>query len=178
MSASGGYQVGNFPSGWNEWNDKYRDTMRAYWKGDGGLIGDFARRFMGSSDLYEASGRKPHASINFVTAHDGFTLHDLVSYNASTTRPTARTIATATTTTAPGTAASKAPTDDPAIIALRERQKRNLIVSLLLSQGVPMLLAGDEIGHTQHGNNNAYCQDNEISWINWQLGKPSDAAAL
>jgi isoamylase len=171
---AGGYQVGNFPSGWNEWNDKYRDTMRAYWKGDGGLIGDFAQRFMGSSDLYEASGRKPHASINFITAHDGFTLHDLVSYNAKHNEANGEENRDGNDNNLSWNCGVEGPSDDPAVNALRARQMRNLLVSLLLSQGVPMLLAGDEIGHTQHGNNNAYCQDNEISWINWQLGKEEE----
>jgi isoamylase len=172
---SGGYQVGNFPSGWNEWNDKYRDTMRGYWKGDGGLIGDFAQRFMGSSDLYEASGRKPHASVNFVTAHDGFTLHDLVSYNQKHNEANGEDNRDGNDNNLSWNCGVEGPSEDPAINTLRERQKRNLIVSLFLSQGVPMLLAGDEIGHSQQGNNNAYCQDDEISWINWQL-KPNDVA--
>ena len=171
---AGGYQVGNFPAGWNEWNDKYRDTMRAYWKGDGGLIGDFAQRFMGSSDLYEASGRKPHASINFITAHDGFTLHDLVSYNQKHNEANGEDNRDGNDNNLAWNCGVEGPSDDPAVNALRERQKRNLMVSLLLSQGVPMLLAGDEIGHTQNGNNNAYCQDNEISWINWDLGKKEE----
>ena len=171
---AGGYQVGNFPAGWNEWNDKYRDTMRAYWKGDGGLIGDFAQRFMGSSDLYEASGRKPHASINFITAHDGFTLHDLVSYNQKHNEANGEDNRDGNDNNLAWNCGVEGPSDDPAVNALRERQKRNLMVSLLLSQGVPMLLAGDEIGHTQNGNNNAYCQDNEISWINWELGKKEE----
>ncbi len=167
---SGGYQVGNFPPGWNEWNDKYRDSMRAYWKGDGGLIGEFARRFTGSADLYEASGRKPHASINFITAHDGFTLEDLVSYNEKHNEANGEDNRDG---------AQREPLLElrrrgrrptmPAIRALRARQKRNLMATLLLSQGVPMLLGGDELGHTQRGNNNAYCQDNEISWLDWEL---------
>ena len=170
----GGYQVGNFPAGWAEWNDQYRDTVRAYWKGDGGLIGEFARRLTGSRDLYGRSGRRPHASINFVTAHDGFTLHDLVTLQRQAQRGQRRGQPRRhTTTTCRGTAASRAPTDDPAIRALRERQKRNFLATLLLSQGVPMLLAGDEIGRTQGGNNNAYCQDNEISWVDWNLDDAS-----
>jgi glycogen operon protein len=168
---AGGYQVGNFPAGWNEWNDKYRDTMRAYWKGDGGLIGDFAQRFMGSSDLYEASGRKPHASVNFITAHDGFTLHDLVSYNSKHNEANGEENRDGNDNNLSWNCGVEGPSDDSAVNALRARQKRNLAVSLLLSQGVPMLLAGDEIGHSQNGNNNAYCQDNEISWLNWELGK-------
>jgi glycogen operon protein len=171
---AGGYQVGNFPSGWNEWNDKYRDTMRGYWKGDGGLIGDFARRFMGSSDLYEASGRKPHASINFITAHDGFTLDDLVSYNHKHNEANGEENRDGHDSNRSWNCGVEGPSEDAAVNALRQRQKRNLIVSLFLSQGVPMLLAGDEIGRSQRGNNNAYCQDNEISWVNWQL-RPDEA---
>jgi isoamylase len=166
---SGGYQVGNFPPGWNEWNDKYRDTMRSYWKGDGGLIGDFARRFTGSSDLYEASGRKPHASINFVTAHDGFTLQDLVSFNEKHNEDNGEENRDGNNDNRSWNCGVDGPTDDPAILKLRIRQKRNLIATLLLSQGVPMVLAGDELGRTQVGNNNAYCQDNGISWVNWEL---------
>jgi isoamylase len=171
---AGGYQVGNFPPGWNEWNDKYRDTLRAYWKGDGGLIGDFARRFMGSSDLYEASGRKPHASVNFITAHDGFTLHDLVSYNGKHNEANGEENRDGNDNNLSWNCGVEGPSDDAVVNALRERQKRNLVVSLLLSQGVPMLLAGDELGHTQNGNNNAYCQDNEISWLNWELGQKEE----
>jgi glycogen operon protein len=166
---AGGYQVGNFPPGWNEWNDKYRDSMRAYWKGDGGLIGEFARRFSGSADLYEASGRRPHASINFVTAHDGFTLADLVSYNGKHNEANGEENRDGTDNNRSWNCGTEGATDDPAVRALRTRQKRNLVATLLLSQGVPMLLGGDELGHTQGGNNNAYCQDNEISWLDWGL---------
>jgi isoamylase len=166
---SGGYQVGNFPGGWMEWNDKYRDTMRAYWKGDGGLIGDFARRFTGSADLYEASGRKPHASVNFITAHDGFTLQDLVSYNDKHNEANGEDNRDGNDNNRSWNCGVEGPTDDPVINALRTRQKRNLIATLLLSQGLPMILAGDELSHTQLGNNNAYAQDNEISWLNWDL---------
>jgi len=164
---AGGYQVGNFPPGWNEWNDKYRDTMRAFWKGDGGLIGEFARRFTGSADLYEASGRKPHASINFVTAHDGFTLQDLVSYDAKHNEANGEENRDGHDNNLSWNCGVEGPTDNSLINVLRSRQKRNLIASLLLSQGVPMLLAGDEFSHSQRGNNNAYCQDNEVSWIDW-----------
>ena len=143
--------------------------MRAYWKGDGGLIGEFAQRFTGSADLYEASGRKPHASINFVTAHDGFTLSDLVSYNSKHNEDNGEDNRDGSDNNRSWNWGVEGPTDDPQIIELRERQKRNLIATLLLSQGVPMLLAGDEIGRTQGGNNNPYCQDNEISWVNWEL---------
>jgi isoamylase len=165
----GGYQVGNFPPGWAEWNDKYRDTMRAYWKGDGGLIGEFARRLTGSSDLYGRSGRLPHASINFVTAHDGFTLHDLVSYNDKHNEANLEDNRDGNNHNLSWNCGVEGPTEDPAINALRGRQKRNLLATLLLSQGVPMLLAGDEIGRTQGGNNNAYCQDNATSWLDWSL---------
>ncbi len=162
-----GYQVGNFPPGWAEWNDRYRDGMRAYWKGDGGLIGEFARRLTGSSDLYGRSGKKPHASINFVTAHDGFTLHDLVSYNDKHNEANGEDNRDGHDHNRSWNCGAEGPTDDPQVNALRERQKRNFIATLLLSQGVPMLVAGDEMGRTQQGNNNAYCQDNEISWLDW-----------
>jgi isoamylase len=166
---SGGYQVGNFPPGWNEWNDKYRDSMRAYWKGDGGLIGEFARRFTGSSDLYEASGRKPHASINFITAHDGFTLEDLVSYNGKHNEANGEDNRDGANENRSWNCGVEGPTQDEPVRALRAQQKRNFIATLLLSQGVPMVLGGDELGHTQLGNNNAYCQDNGLSWIDWEL---------
>jgi isoamylase len=165
----GGYQVGNFPTGWAEWNDKYRDTMRAYWKGDGGVIGDFARRLTGSSDLYGSSGRLPHASINFVTAHDGFSLHDLVSYNEKHNEANGEDNRDGSDKNLSWNCGVEGPSDDPAILALRARQARNFLATLLLSQGVPMLLAGDEIGRTQQGNNNAYCQDNPMSWVDWNL---------
>ena len=165
----GGYQVGNFPVGWAEWNDRYRDTMRAYWKGDGGLIGDFARRLTGSSDLYEHSGRKPYASVNFITAHDGFTLHDLVSHNGKHNEANGEDNRDGTDNNNAWNCGEEGPTQKTSINALRARQKRNMIATLLFSQGVPMLLAGDELGRTQQGNNNAYCQDNELSWVNWEL---------
>jgi len=163
----GGYQVGNFPVGWREWNDQYRDVMRAYWKGDGGLIGDFARRLTGSSDIYAHSGRAPSATVNFVTAHDGFTLHDLVSYNDKHNEANGEDNRDGHNKNLAWNCGVEGETDDPAIIALREKQKRNLLGTLLLSQGVPMLQAGDETGRTQRGNNNAYCQDNPISWLDW-----------
>ena len=172
----GGYQVGNFPPGWAEWNDKYRDTMRAYWKGDGGLIGEFAKRLTGSSDLYNRSSRRPYASFNFITAHDGFTLHDLVSYNDKHNEANGEDNRDGNNNNLSWNCGAEGPTDDAQINALRSRQKRNLFATLLLSQGVPMLLAGDEIGHTQNGNNNAYCQDNETSWLDWNLD--ADARAL
>jgi isoamylase len=165
----GGYQVGNFPPGWAEWNDKYRDTMRAYWKGDGGLIGEFSRRLTGSSDLYGRHGRLPHASINFITAHDGFTLHDLVSYNEKHNEANLEENRDGNNNNLSWNCGVEGPTDDPAVNALRARQKRNMLATLLLSQGVPMLVAGDEIGRTQHGNNNAYCQDSALSWLDWEL---------
>jgi isoamylase len=165
----GGYQVGNFPAGWTEWNDKYRDTMRAYWKGDGGRIGEFAQRLTGSSDLYEGSGRRPHASINFITAHDGFTLHDLVSYNEKHNEANLESNRDGSDNNLAWNCGVEGETDDSAIHALRERQQCNLLASLLLSQGVPMLVAGDELDRSQGGNNNAYCQDNEISWIDWDV---------
>jgi isoamylase len=167
----GGYQVGKFPVGWAEWNDRYRDAVRSYWKGDGGLIGELAYRITGSSDLYERSGRRPYASVNFVTAHDGFTLRDLVSYNEKHNDANGEENRDGTNNNRSWNCGVEGDTDDPGIIALRLQQSRNFIASLLLSQGVPMLLAGDEIGHSQRGNNNAYCQDNEISWLNWELQK-------
>jgi glycogen operon protein len=171
----GGYQVGNFPAGWGEWNDRYRDTMRAYWKGDGGLIGDFARRLTGSSDLYEHSGRKPYASVNFITAHDGFTLHDLVTYNDKHNEANGDENRDGTDNNNSWNCGVEGETTDAKINALRTRQKRNLLATLFFSQGVPMLLAGDELGRTQKGSNNAYCQDNEISWVDWNLS-PADQA--
>jgi len=165
----GGYQVGNFPPGWAEWNDKYRDTMRGYWKGDDGLIGEFARRLTGSSDLYGRSGRSPRASINFITAHDGFTLADLVAYNGKHNEANLEENRDGVDHNLSWNCGAEGPTDDPAVTALRGRQRRNLLATLLLSQGVPMLLGGDEIGRTQQGNNNAYCQDNAVSWIDWNL---------
>jgi glycogen operon protein len=166
---AGGYQVGNFPAGWAEWNDKYRDSMRAYWKGDGGLIGEFARRFTGSSDLYGRSGRRPYASINYIASHDGFTLEDLVSYNDKHNEANLEDNADGHNHNLSWNCGVEGPADDPAVQALRQRQKRNLLATLLLSQGIPMLLAGDEMGRTQLGNNNAYCQDNEVSWLNWDV---------
>jgi len=173
----GGYQVGNFPIGWTEWNGRYRDAVRAYWKGEGGVIGELAYRLTGSSDLYEAGGRRPHASINFVTAHDGFTLQDLVSYNEKHNEANCEDGRDGEDNNLSWNCGAEGPTDDPAINALRAQQKRNLLATLLLSQGVPMLLAGDELGRTQSGNNNAYCQDNELSWVNWEL-RPEDRELL
>jgi len=163
----GGYQVGEFPVGWAEWNDRYRDAVRSYWKGDGGQIGELAYRITGSSDLYAHSGRKPYASINFVTAHDGFTLHDLVSYNQKHNEANGEENRDGTDNNRSWNCGVEGPTDDAQVNPLRARQKRNFLATLLLSQGVPMLLAGDPVGRTQQGNNNAYCQDNEISWVDW-----------
>ncbi len=165
----GGYQVGNFPVGWAEWNGKYRDTIRRYVKGDGGQMAELAYRLTGSSDLYSMSGRRPFASINFVTAHDGFTLHDLVSYNDKHNTTNGENNQDGTNDNDSWNCGVEGPTNDPAILELRERQKRNFLTLLFLSQGVPMLCGGDEIGRTQKGNNNAYCQDNEISWFDWNL---------
>jgi glycogen operon protein len=165
----GGYQVGNFPPGWTEWNGKYRDNVRKFWKGDGGMASEFATRLCGSSDLYERSGRRPYASINFITCHDGFTLKDLVSYNEKHNEANKEGNKDGANNNDSWNCGVEGPTDDPNVIALRARQKRNFVSTLMLSLGVPMLLAGDEINHTQKGNNNTYCQDNELSWLNWDL---------
>jgi glycogen operon protein len=167
----GGYQVGNFPAGWAEWNGRYRDTIRRYWKGDGGQVADLAYRLTGSSDLYESGGRRPSASVNFVTAHDGFTLLDLVSFNDKHNEANGEENRDGTSDNLSWNCGAEGPTDDPAVTALRERMLRNFLVTLFLSQGVPMLVAGDEIGRSQQGNNNAYCQDNEISWVSWALSR-------
>ncbi|MCP9468906.1 MAG: glycogen debranching protein GlgX [Nitrospira sp.] len=164
----GGYQVGNFPPGWAEWNGKYRDTVRDYWRGADSTLAEFASRFTGSSDLYEASGRRPTASINFVTAHDGFTLRDLVSYNEKHNEANGEDNRDGESHNRSWNCGAEGPTDDPTVNALRARQQRNFLATLLLSQGVPMLLGGDEIGRSQGGNNNGYCQDNEISWFDWE----------
>jgi glycogen operon protein len=167
----GGYQVGNFPVLWGEWNAEYRDTVRGFWKGDGGLVGTLAYRLTGSSDLYQEGGRRPHASINFITAHDGFTLRDLVSYNEKHNLANGEDDRDGHNHNLSWNCGAEGETNDPAVLALRARQQRNFLATLILSQGVPMLLAGDEIGRTQQGNNNAYCQDNAISWVNWQLDR-------
>ncbi|HEY8548432.1 MAG TPA: glycogen debranching protein GlgX [Vicinamibacterales bacterium] len=164
----GGYQVGNFPPQWSEWNGKYRDTVRDFWRGQDQTLAEFAYRFTGSSDLYESSGRRPLASINFVTAHDGFTLRDLVSYNERHNEANGEDNRDGESHNRSWNMGVEGDTDDPAILAARRTQQRNFLATLFLSQGVPMLLAGDEIGRTQRGNNNAYCQDNEISWIDWE----------
>ena len=165
----GGYQVGNFPTKWTEWNGKYRDSMRQFWRGDTGTVSELATRLSGSNDLYAHSGRQPYASINFITAHDGFTLEDLVSYNDKHNEANGEENRDGTDNNRSWNCGAEGPTDDAEIRALRIKQKRNLIATLLLSQGVPMILAGDELGHTQQGNNNAYCQDNELSWLDWSL---------
>jgi isoamylase len=163
----GGYQVGNFPALWTEWNGQYRDTVRDFWRGEPGTLPDFASRLSGSSDLYEASGRRPVASVNFVTCHDGFTLEDLVSYNGKHNEANCEGGADGSDDNRAWNCGAEGPTSDPAVNRLRTRQKRNFLATLFCSQGVPMLLAGDEIGRTQHGNNNGYCQDNEVSWVDW-----------
>jgi glycogen operon protein len=165
---AGGYQVGNFPVRWCEWNGKYRDTVRDYWRGEGGTLGEFASRFTGSADLYENDGRRPYASVNFVTAHDGFTLRDLVSYNEKHNEANGEDNRDGESHNRSWNCGAEGPTKDPAVHQLRARQQRNFLTTLLLSQGIPMLLGGDEIGRTQGGNNNAYCQDNEISWFDWE----------
>jgi glycogen operon protein len=164
----GGYQVGNFPVGWTEWNGKYRDCVRAYWKGDDSQIGELAARLTGSSDLYQDDGRRPYASINFVTAHDGFTLHDLVSFNDKHNEANGEENRDGDSHSRSWNCGAEGPTEDAGINALRRRQKRNFLATLFLSQGVPMICGGDEYGRTQRGNNNAYCQDNELSWFSWK----------
>jgi isoamylase len=165
----GGYQVGQFPVLWAEWNGKYRDTVRRFWKGDGGQLSDFAYRLTGSSDLYQFDGRKPYASINFITAHDGFTLHDLVSYNQKHNEGNKDDNKDGTDNNDSWNMGAEGPTKDPVIQSLRERQMRNFLATLLLSQGVPMLNGGDEFSRSQRGNNNSYCQDNKLSWFDWKL---------
>jgi isoamylase len=167
----GGYQVGNFPVLWAEWNGRYRDTVRAYWRGNPGTLAELGYRLTGSSDLYESGGRRPHASINFVTAHDGFTLNDLVSYNEKHNWDNGEENRDGESHNLSYNFGVEGPTDDPEVVYQREKQKRNFIVTLLLSQGVPMICGGDEMGRTQGGNNNAYAQDNEISWLQWELSE-------
>jgi glycogen operon protein len=174
----GGYQVGNFPALWSEWNGKYRDTVRDFWRGEPATLGEFASRLTGSSDLYQGGSRYPTASVNFVTAHDGFTLRDLVSYNEKHNEANGEDNRDGSDDNRSWNCGHEGPTDDPAVLALRARQKRNFLTTLLLSQGVPMLLAGDEMGRTQQGNNNAYCQDNEISWVNWAIHDNDDQALV
>ncbi|HEY1622897.1 MAG TPA: glycogen debranching protein GlgX [Streptosporangiaceae bacterium] len=172
----GGYQVGNFPPLWSEWNGKYRDTIRDMWRGEPATVPEFASRLTGSSDLYQADSRRPVASINFVTCHDGFTLRDLVSYNRKHNEANGEQNKDGTDDNRSWNCGAEGPTPDPAVNDLRQRQKRNFLTTLLLSQGVPMLLAGDEMGRTQQGNNNAYCQDNEISWVDWENADESFTA--
>jgi isoamylase len=165
----GGYQVGNFPVLWSEWNGKYRDCVRRFWKGDGGVASEFATRICGSSDLYEWSGRRPNASINFITCHDGFTLNDLVSYDKKHNEANGEENRDGMNDNDSWNCGVEGPTDDPKIIALRRRKQRSMLATLILSQGVPMLNAGDEVSHSQKGNNNCYCQDNELTWHEWEL---------
>ena len=164
----GGYQVGRFPPGWAEWNDKFRDNARSFWKGDEGMLAEFATRFTGSADLFDRRGRRPWSSVNFITAHDGFTLHDLVSYNEKHNEANGEGNQDGSNHDGSCNHGAEGETDDAAINALRERQMKNLLATLLLAQGTPMLLAGDERAQTQGGNNNTYCQDNETAWIDWQ----------
>ena len=169
----GGYQVGQFPPLWTEWNGKYRDTVRDFWRGEPATLGEFASRITGSSDLYQHDGRRPYASINFVTAHDGFTMYDLVAYNGKHNEANGEGNRDGADDNRSWNCGAEGDTDDPAVLELRHRQQRNLMGTLLLSQGVPMILGGDEIGRTQQGNNNAYCQDNEVSWVDWSRAEPN-----
>jgi len=162
-----GYNVGGFPPLWTEWNGKYRDTVRDFWRGEPSTLGEFASRLTGSADLYEGDGRRPVASINFVTAHDGFTLADLVSYNEKHNDANGEENKDGESENRSWNSGVEGPTDDPAVLGLRARQQRNFLATLLLSQGVPMILHGDELGRTQRGNNNTYAQDSEISWVHW-----------
>src|SRR5512132_3067287 len=164
----GGYQVGNFPPLWSEWNGKYRDTVRDFWRGSDSTLAEFGSRFTGSSDLYQGTGRRPYASINFITAHDGFTLHDLVSYNEKHNEGNGEENRDGENHNRSWNCGEEGPTENADVLALRRRQTRNFLATLFLSQGVPMLGGGDEIGRTQRGNNNGYCQDNEISWYDWE----------
>ena len=173
----GGYQAGNFPPPWTEWNDRYRDTVRRFWRGDAGQVADLATRLAGSSDLYDLGGRRPCAGVNFVTAHDGFTLDDLVRYERKRNRANQEANRDGSDDNLSWNCGSEGASSDPEILGLRGRQKRNFLATLLLSQGVPMLCGGDELGRTQHGNNNAYCQDNETSWLDWDLS-PEDKELL
>ncbi|WP_019144709.1 glycogen debranching protein GlgX [Aeromicrobium massiliense] len=170
----GGYQVGNFPPQWTEWNGQYRDTVRDFWRGEPATLGEFASRLTGSSDLYQDNGRRPYASINFVTAHDGFTLADLVSYNEKHNEANGEEGRDGADDNRSWNCGVEGPTDDPEVLGLRARQRRNLLATMMLSQGVPMLLHGDEIGRTQGGNNNVYCQDNEIAWVDWAAARENE----
>jgi isoamylase len=171
----GGYQVGGFPPGWAEWNDRFRDTVRSFWKGDEDQLADFAKRLTASGDMYNQRGRRPFASVNFITAHDGFTLHDLVSYNDKHNEANDENNQDGSDNNLSWNHGVEGPSDDPEIRALRLRQMRNFMATLLFSQGTPMLVAGDEFARTQHGNNNAYCQDSEIGWIDWNLDEDGQA---
>ncbi|MDB5630779.1 MAG: glgX, partial [Tardiphaga sp.] len=166
---------GGFPSQWSEWNDRYRSAMRRYWSGEGSLIGEVSRRMTGSSDVFDHDGRKPRASINHVTVHDGFTLADLFSYNHKHNMANGENNRDGSTHDHSNNLGVEGPTEDPAILALRRQLRKNQIACLMLAQGVPLILAGDEVGNTQNGNNNAYCQDNEIGWVGWEhLGSKDD----
>jgi len=172
----GGYQVGGFPPGWSEWNDRFRDNVRAFWRGDAGQLAELATRLTGSADLFRHQGRRPHASVNFITAHDGFTLNDLVSYAHKHNEANGEDNHDGSDNNLSANYGVEGPSDDVAVIATRRQQMRNLLATLLLSQGTPMLLAGDEFGHSQGGNNNAYCQDNETTWIDWEAAALAPAA--
>src|SRR5205807_1357297 len=167
----GGYQVGNFPPLWSEWNGKFRDTVRDFWRGESATLGDLGYRLTGSADLYETSGRRPYNSVNFVTVHDGFTLEDLVSYNEKHNEANGDDNEDGESHNRSWNCGVEGTTDDAEVLELRARQKRNLLATLFLSQGVPLLLGGDEMGRTQGGNNNAYCQDNQTSWFDWSLAE-------
>ncbi|MGO3085620.1 glycogen debranching protein, partial [Ancrocorticia populi] len=171
----GGYNVGGFPPLWTEWNGQYRDTVRDFWRGEPAMLSELASRLTGSSDLYESSGRRPFASINFVTAHDGFTLRDLVAYNDKHNEANLEGGNDGESNNRSWNCGAEGPTDDPEVLNLRARQVRNFLTTLMLSQGVPMICHGDEMGRTQGGNNNTYCQDNEITWIDWDLSAPQRA---
>jgi glycogen operon protein len=173
----GGYQVGGFPPGWAEWNDKYRDNLRDYWRNQDGSAREFAARFTGSGDVYDLRGRRPWAGVNFITAHDGFPLNDLVSYNDKHNEANGEDNKDGHNDNRSSNYGAEGPTDDPAINEIREQQKRNFLATLLSSHGTPMLLAGDEFGRSQMGNNNGFCQDSEISWVDWE-GMPESGAAL
>jgi glycogen operon protein len=172
----GGYQVGGFPPGWAEWNDKYRDVVRSFWRGDHGLMREFAARITGSGDVYDFAGRRPSASVNFVASHDGYTLNDLVTYEAKHNAANGEDNRDGHSDNRSCNYGVEGPTDDPRIRAIRFRQRRNLLATLLVSHGTPMILAGDEFGHTQNGNNNVYCQDNPLGWIDWDAIDDDDRA--
>jgi len=171
----GGYQVGAFPSQWSTWNDRYRSAMRRYWSGEGSLIGEVSSRMTGSSDLYNHDGRTPRAGVNHITVHDGFTLQDLFSYNEKHNEANGEDNRDGSNDNHSNNCGHEGPTDDPVILALRRQLRKNQLACLLLAQGLPLILAGDEVGNTQFGNNNAYCQDNEIGWVGWEgLGREGD----